>query len=602
MPDATPFHLSISRLGLRTLGLVSLTLSLAACGGVSAPTPSAAVPAAPSATSANENAGEGEALLWSETAAGVQALSVSGAEQALSAAPWQAASSGWGPIERDKSNGERNAGDGHALSVGGKTYARGFGAHATSQMTFTLDGRQTGFSAGVGVDDEVGKRGSVVFQVYADGQKLFDSGVMRGGDAARSVNVGLTGKRELRLVVTDAGDGANYDHADWVNPTLHGTQEVRYGGPLVITKGGTYTGDWESFDPKVSAVTVKTSEPVVIENSNLRGVGHLITGFKNRLTVRGSHGHNLTPNVLGKASGNFIHLGEVINLDVENNTFEGGGIYLDRYTGDGVRDTVTVLRNVVKNVDGRLSDGQGGWLSGDGDDQKARVIKSFLQLNAVQRVPNVEIAWNQVVNEPSKSVVEDTLSVYRSSGTPNSPMAIHDNYLQGAYPLSPEQAPTYYGGGIMLCDGAVSDPLDCGYTRVRDNQVVATTNYGIEIMGGVDNQVERNRAVTSGRLADGTRIPSTNVGLVVWDYSGVLKVNPQLFARNVMRDNEVGWTKVSADGKISNNVWWAPQGTTNGGVFSNKALGTVTPDMERAEFARWQGKLASAGVKLGAPE
>ncbi len=35
-------------------------------------------------------------------------------------------------------------------------------------------------------------------------------------------------------------------------------------------KGGTYSGNWESLDSRTPAVSVQTSEPVIIENSNIR--------------------------------------------------------------------------------------------------------------------------------------------------------------------------------------------------------------------------------------------------------------------------------------------------------------------------------------------
>ncbi|WP_086825035.1 NPCBM/NEW2 domain-containing protein [Streptomyces sp. NRRL B-24572] len=47
-----------------------------------------------------------------------------------------------------------------------------------------------------------------------------DSGVLRGSDPAKRLSVDLTGTNDLRLVVTDAGDGKNYDHADWAAPIL----------------------------------------------------------------------------------------------------------------------------------------------------------------------------------------------------------------------------------------------------------------------------------------------------------------------------------------------------------------------------------------------
>ncbi|TDE86182.1 NPCBM/NEW2 domain-containing protein [Deinococcus sp. S9] len=148
-------------------------------------------------------------------------LSIDPGDNTLSFEPWISATSGFGPIERDRSNGEKQGGDGHPLTLGGQTFARGFGVHADSDMTFSLAGRCQAFSALVGVDDEVGERGSVVFQVFADGTKVYDSGVQRGSDGPQALNVDVTGKDELRLVVTDAGDGLFYDHADWAQPMLH---------------------------------------------------------------------------------------------------------------------------------------------------------------------------------------------------------------------------------------------------------------------------------------------------------------------------------------------------------------------------------------------
>ena len=37
---------------------------------------------------------------------------------------------GWGPVEKDMSNGEQAAGDGHPITLRGAVYAKGLGAHA----------------------------------------------------------------------------------------------------------------------------------------------------------------------------------------------------------------------------------------------------------------------------------------------------------------------------------------------------------------------------------------------------------------------------------------------------------------------------------------
>ena len=126
---------------------------------------------------------------------------------------WKSASSGWGPIERDLSNGDNQGGDGHPLTLGGQVYTKGLGVHALSTITYALSGQCSAFDAQVGVDDEVADRGSVVFQVFGDGALLFDSGVLRGPDAPKALSVPVTGVQELKLVVGDSGNGVTNDHA-----------------------------------------------------------------------------------------------------------------------------------------------------------------------------------------------------------------------------------------------------------------------------------------------------------------------------------------------------------------------------------------------------
>jgi hypothetical protein len=114
--------------------------------------------------------------------------------------------------------------EGKPLCVCGKTYAHGLGAHAVNHTIYRLDNRYRRFEAEVGVDDEKGGQGSVVFQVLADERKVFDSGVMRGHQPPKKASVPLDGVEELTLVVTDAGDGISCDHADWLNARLLGNQ------------------------------------------------------------------------------------------------------------------------------------------------------------------------------------------------------------------------------------------------------------------------------------------------------------------------------------------------------------------------------------------
>ena len=132
----------------------------------------------------------------------------------LSDIDWFSATTGWGTIQKDRSI------DGNTLKLNDKTYTKGLGTHANSEIVYKLDGQYTSFAALVGVDSEVGSVGTVEFQVVVDNQVVFSSGVMNKNIEAKEVNVDLSGKNELKLIVTDGGDGINSDHADWVNARL----------------------------------------------------------------------------------------------------------------------------------------------------------------------------------------------------------------------------------------------------------------------------------------------------------------------------------------------------------------------------------------------
>jgi len=126
---------------------------------------------------------------------------------------------GWGPYELNRSNGEWGAGDGGPISTGGWEYSTGFGVHANSELVFdTVPGCAT-FSAVVGVDAEVGNRGSVIFELWDGSSRLlYRSPIKHGGEEASYPSVYVGDVSRLRLVVTDAGDDFTFDHADWARP------------------------------------------------------------------------------------------------------------------------------------------------------------------------------------------------------------------------------------------------------------------------------------------------------------------------------------------------------------------------------------------------
>ncbi len=139
---------------------------------------------------------------------------------------WLSATNGWGPVERDRSNGDLAANDGNALTLNGQTYAKGLGAHGASDIRFALNGQCSTFQARVGVDAEAGVNGSIVFQVWTDGVQIFDSGLLTGSGASQAVNVNVAGRTALALIITDASDGNAFDHGDWADARLTCTSSI----------------------------------------------------------------------------------------------------------------------------------------------------------------------------------------------------------------------------------------------------------------------------------------------------------------------------------------------------------------------------------------
>jgi hypothetical protein len=133
----------------------------------------------------------------------------------VSALQFLSATNGWGPVERDTSVGENQAGDGRTITMAGTTYQHGLGTNSPSDVALYLDGRCTRLTATVGVDDETGGAGTVTFSVVADGRTLTTTPVLTAKTGPQQISVDTTGAQVLDLVVGEGGDGNGNDHGDW---------------------------------------------------------------------------------------------------------------------------------------------------------------------------------------------------------------------------------------------------------------------------------------------------------------------------------------------------------------------------------------------------
>jgi hypothetical protein len=195
--------------------------------------------------------------------------------------------------------------------------------------------------------------------------------------------------------------------------------DVQWSGPIVIVRGGTYSGNWQSNDPRTPAVTVSTTEPVIVENSHIRSVSGLIKAETSGadLTVRNNVAIATNAAAKGQPNGIFLQAASPARLDVENNYIENasGGVVVHGYSGnrDG-KQTIVIRANRARNLSGLLSDGNGGYLPGEGPNHS---VSRFIELDTVQAVPGIDVGWNEVINYPGRSLVSDNIDVNRSSGT-----------------------------------------------------------------------------------------------------------------------------------------------------------------------------------------
>ncbi len=121
------------------------------------------------------------------------------------------------------SNRPRQVGENANMYIDGRQYFNGIHSQTESKLYIVLDGKALYFTAEVGVDDRstahrtdtTRKENSYAeFFVIGDGQILWESGVMKYGQASKPLHVDLTGIMELQLKATG---GPGHTHVDWVD-------------------------------------------------------------------------------------------------------------------------------------------------------------------------------------------------------------------------------------------------------------------------------------------------------------------------------------------------------------------------------------------------
>jgi len=133
----------------------------------------------------------------------------------------------------------------------GQRYADGIGTASPSRIEYYLGDNCSTLSTTVGIDDAVNfdpSGGTAQFQVFGDGTKLYDTGVI-DRTQTRTITVDVTGVDVLVLAVGDGGDNTYNDRADWA--ALH----VTCGPPAATAPDG----PWPTYVPHGAESAIASS-------------------------------------------------------------------------------------------------------------------------------------------------------------------------------------------------------------------------------------------------------------------------------------------------------------------------------------------------------
>src|SRR5205807_1640606 len=90
-----------------------------------------------------------------------------------------------------------------------------------SRIEYLLSAVASRFISDVGVDDEACCGvASLIFRVSADGELLYDSGIMTSSSPTQTIDLDITGFNRLTLEVIQGADGAVNNRADWANARI----------------------------------------------------------------------------------------------------------------------------------------------------------------------------------------------------------------------------------------------------------------------------------------------------------------------------------------------------------------------------------------------
>lgn len=260
---------------------------------------------------------------------------------------------------------------------------------------------------------------------------------------------------------------------------------------------------------KINYLSLKKSIPASYTNiSNLVIEGLQFSNHAgNNLSFKDCENITIRNCYFGESAEEAISIEHGKNFKIENNLFANnkGGIYALQTKGG-----IVIRNNQFINVKGPLPRGQ------------------YVQLDDCSGPGNL-IENNKGECWPGESDPEDLISVFKSSGTAESPILIRNNIFRGG-------GPSGSGGGIMTGD------TDGGYVTVENNILVDPGQYGIAAAGGTGIVIRNNKVYARAQKF-------TNVGIYVWAQGDVPCADIEV------SDNQVYFMKGNVPDPEINSYW-----------------------------------------------
>lgn len=332
-----------------------------------------------------------------------------------------------------------------------------------------------------------------------------------------------------------------------------------FSGPIIISAGGTYTGNWESTDPGTAAVMIATTEPVIIEDSQIR---HLTGGR----CIRNEWGLNVDVTVrrcVGWGGRHrFIEVEGHRNFVVENCTMNQTGGIRPNITQSG---STTIIRYNYHLNPRNTPEGFG----------------NFIQLNGTNADGSgtVLIEWNQAVGQHNKCDCEDTISIIGArNGIIRYNMLWHNSL--------PNNAPGTNGSITFEAardwefhNNYIVDSTACPYIQGDDHNI-----YG-----------HHNRCIQDGYLHP----PYDNIQ--TWATGGWTILSPSTGCH--LHDNVFGWTG-NGGAREEKPLFQSPGTPHTQNIewdLNTHLPSPITREMEEDEWISWQNDLVANNITIGAP-